>query len=57
MNRNIIQNPVIHELKLENKRVSLDPPLEFSRITFYHEMHKVLESYITIPRLTLNTDG
>jgi dynein heavy chain 1 len=52
--RDLIEGPTIHELKLQDQIIYIDPPIEYAKYTWLQELHKLLGSICCLPRLEAN---
>lgn len=51
MKSTIFNQPIILELKLHHKVISLDPSIEFCKLYLYKSLHKLIGKYCNISRL------
>ena len=52
--RDLIEGPTVHELKLQDQIIYIDPPVEYAKYYWLQEFHKMLGSVCCLPRLEAN---
>jgi dynein heavy chain 1 len=52
-----IEKPLVLELKMQENRIYLDPPIEFARQHWYTELHRVLGILTSLPKIETPRDG
>jgi dynein heavy chain 1 len=40
MEADLIVTPLVHEIRIKNQVIYLDPPIEFARANWYKELHQ-----------------
>ena len=52
--KDLIDLSTVHELKLQDQIIYIDPPIEYARYYWLQEFHKLLGSICSLPRLEAN---
>ncbi|PLW56951.1 hypothetical protein PCANC_02857 [Puccinia coronata f. sp. avenae] len=51
MEADLIVTPLVHEIRIKNQVIYLDPPIEFARANWYKELHQWIGVICKLPRL------
>lgn len=49
--KSVISEPTVHELKIQNQVIYIDPPMEYAKFYWLQSFHKQLGIICTLPRL------
>ncbi|CAD8134930.1 unnamed protein product [Paramecium octaurelia] len=52
--RGLVNQTVVHELKLQDQIIYVDPPVEYAKYFWFQEFHKMIGQICSLPRLVAN---